>query len=196
MLEYFDGYLIGLTATPARHTFGFFHQNLVMEYPHERAVADGVNVDFEVYRIRTRITGEGSVIEASDLPLLGLRDRRTRALRWEAPDEPLTYKASDLDRSVVARDQIRLIVRTFNERLFTEMFPGRTQVPKTLVFAKDDSHAEDIVDVVREEFGQGNDFCQKITYKTIGKKPADLIRAERAARTGSERKKGGVGQTF
>ena len=40
-----------LTATPAKHTFGFFHQNLVMEYPHERAVADGVNVDFEVYRI-------------------------------------------------------------------------------------------------------------------------------------------------
>jgi len=175
VLEYFDAYLIGLTATPAKHTFGFFHQNLVMEYPHERAVADGVNVDFEVYRIRTRITGAGSVVEASDLPVLGLRDRRTRAVRWEAPDEPLAYKASDLDRSVVARDQIRLIVRTFKERLFTEIFPGRTQVPKTLIFAKDDSHAEDIVDVVREEFGQGNDFCQKITYKTIGKKPADLI---------------------
>jgi len=160
VLEYFDAYLIGLTATPAIHTFGFFHQNLVMEYPHEKAVADGVNVDFEVYRIRTRITGQGSVIEASDLPVVGHRDRRTRALRWEAPDEPLSYKAEDLDRSVVARDQIRLIVRTFKERLFTEIFPGRTQVPKTLVFAKDDSHAEDIVDVVREEFGQGNDFCQ------------------------------------
>jgi type I restriction enzyme R subunit len=138
-------------------------------------VADGVNVDFEVYRIRTRITGEGSVIEASDLPVVGLRDRRTRAVRWEAPDEPLAYKASDLDRGVVARDQIRLIVRTFKERLFTDIFPGRKQVPKTLIFAKDDSHAEDIVGVVREEFGQGNDFCQKITYKTIGKKPADLI---------------------
>jgi len=90
--EYFDAYLIGLTATPAKHTFGFFHQNLVMEYPHERAVADGVNVDFEVYRIRTRITGEGSVVEASDLPVLGLRDRRTRSVRWEAPDEPLAYR--------------------------------------------------------------------------------------------------------
>src|SRR5207237_2688089 len=68
-----------------------------------------------------------------------------------------------------------LMVRTFQERLFTDIFPGRTQLPKTLIFAKDDSHAEDIVDVVREEFGQGNEFCQKITYKTIGKKPADLI---------------------
>jgi type I restriction enzyme R subunit len=175
VLEYFDAYLIGLTATPAKHTFGFFHQNLVMEYPHEKAVADGVNVDFEVYRIRTKITGQGSVIEASDLPVLGLRDRRTRALRWEAPDEPLTYKAEDLDRSVVARDQIRLLVSTFKERLFTEIFPGRKEVPKTLIFAKDDSHAEDIVDVVREEFGQGNDFCQKITYKVSGRRPADLI---------------------
>jgi type I restriction enzyme R subunit len=106
VLEYFDAYLIGLTATPAKHTFGFFHQNLVMEYPHEKAVADGVNVDFEVYRIRTKITGHGSVIEVSDLPVLGLRDRGTRALRWEAPDEPLSYRAEDLDRSVAARDQI------------------------------------------------------------------------------------------
>ena len=174
-LEYFDAYLVGLTATPAKHTFGFFNKNLVMEYPHEKAVADGVNVDFEVYRIRTRITEEGSVIETSELPVLGVRDRRTRALRWEAPDEPVTYRPEDLDRTVVAKDQIRTVVRTFKERLFTEIFPTRTEVPKTLVFAKDDSHAEDVVSMIREEFGRGDEFCQKITYKTTGKKPADLI---------------------
>ncbi|MGH7325284.1 MAG: DEAD/DEAH box helicase family protein, partial [Candidatus Rokuibacteriota bacterium] len=175
VLEYFDAYLIGLTATPAAHTFGFFHQNLVMEYTHEQAVADGVNVDFQVYGIRTRITEHGATIEASDQPVLGIRDRRTRRVRWEAPDEDVSYAPADLDRNVVARDQIRLIVRTFKEKLFTEIFPGRTEVPKTLIFAKDDSHAEDIVDVVREEFGRGNDFCQKITYRTTGKKAADLI---------------------
>src|SRR3989454_8291310 len=60
VLEYFDAYLLGLTATPAKHTYGFFHQNVVMEYPHERAVADGVNCDYEVYRIRTRITDRKS----------------------------------------------------------------------------------------------------------------------------------------
>jgi type I restriction enzyme R subunit len=174
-LEYFDAYLIGLTATPAKHTFGFFNKNLVMEYSHEKAVADRVNVDFEVYRIRTRITEEGSVIETSDLPVLGVRDRRTRAVRWEAPDEQFTYRPQDLDRSVVAKDQIRTVVRTFKERLFTEIFPARTEVPKTLVFAKDDSHAEDVVSTIREEFGRGDQFCQKITYKTTGKKPADLI---------------------
>src|SRR5439155_7253814 len=69
----------------------------------------------------------------------------------------------------------RTVVRTFRAKLFTDIFPGRTEVPKTLIFAKDDSHAEDIVRVIREEFGKGNDFCKKITYKTIGAKAEDLL---------------------
>jgi type I restriction enzyme R subunit len=179
VLEYFDAFLIGLTATPAKQTFGFFHKNLVMEYSHERAVADGVNVDFEVYDIRTRITERGSTVEARPGTLLGFRDRQSRALRWEQPDEDVTYDAGDLDRRVVARDQIRTIIRTFKEKLSTDIFPGRKEVPKTLIFAKDDSHAEDIVGVVREEFGRGNAFCQKITYKVTGEDPKDLIQAFR-----------------
>ena len=174
-LEYFDAFLVGLTATPAKHTFGFFNQNLVMEYSHEAAVADGVNVDFEIYRIRTKITAEGSVIEAEDGTMVGLRDRKSRQVRWEQPDEDVTYEAKDLDRNVVAKDQIRLIIQTFRQKLPTEIFPGRQKVPKTLIFAKDDSHAEDIVEIVRQEFGRGNQFCQKITYKTTGAKPRDLI---------------------
>jgi len=180
VLDYFDAYLIGLTATPAKHTFGFFKRNLVMEYSHEEAVADNVNVDFEVYRIRTRISEQGSTIEVEDAPLIGLRDRDTREVRWERPDEDIEYGASDLDRNVVAPDQIRTIVRTFRDKVTIEIFPGRTEVPKTLVFAKDDSHAEDIVKIIREEFDKaGNDFCQKITYKTKGAKPEDLIQAFR-----------------
>ena len=175
VLEYFDAYLVGLTATPAKHTFGFFHQNLVMEYGHEQAVADGVNVDFEVYRIRTKITTEGAKIEANPEPVVGIRDRQTRLVRWKAPDEDIVYGAKDLDRNVVAKDQIRLIVKTFRDKLFSEIFPGRREVPKTLIFAKDDSHAEDIVHIVREEFAKGNEFAQKITYKTTGEKPANLI---------------------
>ena len=179
VLDYFDAYLVGLTATPAKHTFGFFNQNLVMEYAHEEAVADGVNVDFEVYKIRTKITEEGATIEAEakpdDAPMVGYRSRETRKVRWAQPDEDITYDGSDLDRNVVAKDQIRLIVRTFRDKLFADIFPGRTEVPKTLVFAKDDSHAEDIVEIIRDEFGRGNAFCQKITYKVTGKKPSDLI---------------------
>ena len=147
-----------------------------MEYSHEQAVADNVNVDFDIYRIRTRITAQGSTIEAGP----GVVKSSTASAipakrRWEAPDEDIRYTASQLDRDVVSTDQIRTIVRAFKSRLFTEIFPGRQHVPKTLVFAKDDSHAEDIVDVVREEFGRGNDFCTKITYKSTGKKPEDLI---------------------
>ena len=56
VLEYFDAFIVGLTATPSKQTLGFFAQNLVTEYPHERAVADGVNVGYEVYRIKTEIT--------------------------------------------------------------------------------------------------------------------------------------------
>jgi len=176
VLEYFDAFLIGLTATPAKHTFGFFKQNLVMEYNHEKAVADGVNCDYEVYRIRTKITEQGSTIEAAPGVQVGYRSRQTRQLRWEMADENITYDAKDVNRKVVAKDQIRLIVRTFRDRLFTEIFPGRTHVPKTIIFAVDDSHAEDIVETIREEFGEGNDFCQKITYRVTGKDPKTLIR--------------------
>ncbi len=175
VLEYFDAYLIGLTATPAKHTFGFFNKNLVMEYGHEQAVADGVNVDFEIYKIRTQITEGGSTIEAEDGTMIGLRDRRTRKVRWESPDDAVTYSAGDLDRNVVAKDQIRLIARTFRDKVLKETFRHRKEVPKTLVFAKDDSHAEDIVEILREEFDRGNEFCTKITYKTSGRKPKELI---------------------
>jgi len=173
VLDYFDAFLIGLTATPNKQTFGFFNQNLVMEYPHEQAVADGVNVNYDVYEIRTKITREGSKVDAGYY--VDKRDRETRSLRWEQLDEELAYGARQLDADVVALDQIRTVVKTFRDRLFTDIFPGRKDVPKTLIFAKDDSHAEDIVKIVREEFGKGNDFCQKITYKTTGVSPESLI---------------------
>ena len=173
VLEYFDAFLIGLTATPSKQTFGFFNQNLVMEYSRERAVLDGVNVQGTVYRIKTQISESGSKVEAG--LWVGKRDRLTRAQRWEQLDEDLSYEPEQLDRAVVAVDQIRTIVRTFRDRLPVDILSGRSQVPKTLVFAKDDSHAEDIVRIVREEFGKGDEFCQKITYKTNWKKPEDLI---------------------
>lgn len=176
VLEYFDAFLIGLTATPSKQTLGFFNQNLVTEYSHERAVADGVNVGYEVYRIKTRITESGSTVEAGYY--VDKRDKQSRKTRWEQLDDDLEYDAKQLDRDVVAKDQIRLVVRSLKEK-FPELFPGRKDVPKTLIFAKDDSHAEDIVEIVREEFGKGNDFCKKITYRTTGEKAEDLISAFR-----------------
>lgn len=176
VLDYFDAFLIGLTATPSKQTIGFFNRNLVMEYSRDRAVADGINVPGEVYRIQTRVAQEGSTVEAGYS--VGIMDKSTRRERQELLDQDFTYSGSELDRSVTARDQIRTVIRTFRDRLFTEIFPGRHIVPKTLVFAKDDNHAEEIVRIIREEFGKGNDFCQKVTYKVQGD-PDDIVAAFR-----------------
>ncbi len=163
VLEYFDSYLVSLTATPAKQTIAFFNQNLVMEYGHERAVADGVNVGYDVYRIKTQVTEKGSSVEKGHL--VDKRHRETRSVRQQLLEDDLAYEAGELDRSVVVPSQIRTVITAFKEALFTDLFPGRQMVPKTLIFAKDDSHAEDIVHIVREVFGRGNDFCKKITYQ-------------------------------
>ncbi len=180
VLDYFDAFLIGLTATPSKATLGFFDRNLVTEYPHVQAVADGVNVGYDIYRIKTRISEQGTKLESGfDYQK---RDRLTRAKRWAVQDQEETIARNQLDRSVVVPDQIRTVIRTFREKLFTDLFPGRSGdwVPKTLIFAKDDNHAEDIVNLVRQEFGKGNDFCKKVTYKA-GAKPEEIIKAFRTA---------------
>ncbi|MCT2361511.1 DEAD/DEAH box helicase family protein [Kocuria marina] len=162
VLEYFDAHVVGLTATPGKQTFAFFRQNLISSYTYQESVSDGVNVDFDIYRIKTRVTEQGDHIEAGTfVPKI---DKRTRVQRIEQIDEDVDYTARQLDRAVTNPNQIRLVLQTFRDRLFTEIFPGREAVPKTLIFAKDDSHAEQIVTTVREVFGKGNDFAAKITY--------------------------------
>ena len=162
VLDYFDAFLIGLTATPDKRTFGFFNENVVSEYSHEEAVADGVNVGYDVYTIETEISKNGAKINAREF--VDRREKLTRKKRWEQLDEDFTYTSKKLDRDVVNLSQIRHVIRTFKEKL-PEIFPGRKEVPKTLIFAKNDSHADDIINIVREEFGEGNAFCKKVTYK-------------------------------
>lgn len=178
VLDYFDAHLIGLTATPSKHTLGFFRQNLVAEYPYEQSVVDGVNVGFEVFRIKTEVTERGGTVDAGYA--VPVRDRRTRKLRYQKLDEDLPYRKNELDRSVTNPDQIRTVLKCYRDNLFTELFPGRSGqwVPKTLIFAKDDNHAEEIVTIAREVFGQGNDFAKKITYAAVDK-PKELIAAFR-----------------
>ncbi len=169
VLDYFDASLIGLTATPDNRTFGFFNQNVVSEYTHEQAVTDGVNVGSDVYLIETKITKKGDKIWKGQY--VDRREKLTRKKRWEQMDEDVVYSSKELDEEVVNPSQIRTVIRTFKEHL-PEMFPERTnekgefEVPKTLIFAKTDSHADDIIQIVREEFGEENRFCRKITYNT------------------------------
>ena len=167
VLDYFDAFLVGLTATPDARTYAFFRQNVVSEYTHEDAVADGVNVQGEIYVIETEVgTRGGKVLKG----LVEKREKLTRAKRWQQQDEDQTYTSRKLDREIVNPSQIRTVIRAFRDQLPT-IFPERTapdgtyEVPKTLVFAKTDSHADDIIQIVREEFGEGNAFCKKVTYK-------------------------------
>ncbi|MDP2783012.1 MAG: type I restriction-modification enzyme R subunit C-terminal domain-containing protein [Sulfurimicrobium sp.] len=162
VIDYFDASLIGLTATPDNRTYGFFKKNVVSDYSHEKAVADGVNVGNEIYLIETEITRQGAQINAQQQ--VERREKLTRKKRWEQQDEDEAYSATQLDRNIVNPDQIRTVIRAFRDKL-PEIFPGRKEVPKTLIFAKTDSHADDIIQTVREEFGEGKAFCKKLTYK-------------------------------
>ena len=166
VLDYFDSFLIGLTATPDNRTYGFFNENVVSEYRHEEAVADGVNVGYDVYTIDTKVTREGGAVWKGNY--VEHRDRLTREKRWEKSNEDILYDSKALDRRVVNPSQLRKVIRTFRDEL-PKIFPDRFiddqfEVPKTLIFAKDDSHADDIINMVREEFSEGSNFCQKITY--------------------------------
>lgn len=178
VLDYFDAFLIGLTATPDKRTFGFFNENVVSQYTYEESVTDGVNVPYDVYHIETEVSQKGAVIESGWF--VDRRDKLTRAKRWQQEDEDVEYKRNDLDKKVVNPSQIRNIIREYKKVLPTKLFPkrfdknGNYEVPKTLVFAKTDSHADDIIKIIREEFNEGDDFCKKVTYK-IDEDPKSVL---------------------
>jgi type I restriction enzyme R subunit len=163
VLDYFDAFLIGLTATPDKRTFGFFNENIVAEYTYEESVADGVNVGYDVYEIETEITQKGAELKAQEW--VDYRDRATRKKRWGETEEDTPYSAKELDRSVVNVSQIRQVIQAMKTAVETQIFPARKETPKTLIFAKTDSHADDIINMVREVYGQGNAFCKKVTYR-------------------------------
>lgn len=178
VLDYFDAFLIGLTATPDKRTFGFFNENVVSQYTYEESVTDGVNVPYDVYTIETEISQKGETIKAGWF--IDRRDKLTRQKRWQQEDEDTEYKKNDLDKKVVNPSQIRNIIREYKRALKAEIYPnrydaaGEYEVPKTLVFAKTDSHADDIIKIIREEFDEGNDFCKKVTYK-IDEDPKSVL---------------------
>lgn len=163
VLDYFDAYLIGLTATPDKRTFGFFNENIVAEYTYEQSVADGVNVGYDVFEIETEITKKGAQLKAKEW--VDHRDRQTRKKRWAETEDDTLYLGRELDRSVVNPSQIRQVIQAMKTAVETQIFPSRKEVPKTLIFAKTDSHADDIINIVREVYSEGNAFCKKVTYR-------------------------------
>ncbi|MGI8307621.1 DEAD/DEAH box helicase family protein [Saccharopolyspora hattusasensis] len=183
VLEYFDAYLVGLTATAVPETFGFFEQNLVSDYSFDRSVIDEVNVPFEVYKISSKIGEQGATIKAGTV--VPVRDAKTRRERMEDLDEDYVYTGKQEGKKVISKDRLRTVIQEFRAKLFTHIFPPavcgeRSVVPKTLIFARSDEHAEEIVRTVRQVFGKGDKLCQKITY--LAHKPKDRLQEFRNSR--------------
>ncbi|MEO3742783.1 DEAD/DEAH box helicase family protein [Plantactinospora sp. B5E13] len=151
VLEYFDAVVVGLTTAPVQQSFGFFQQNLVAEYTGQEAVADGVGLDFDTYRIRVPDGVPGGSVEAG--PVVPRWEQHTRAERHHEVEDDFGYVGGQPGRVVpAAPEQLRLVLETFRDRLPSEIFPGRTQVPKTLILARDAGHAEEVVTLVRDVF--------------------------------------------
>lgn len=173
VLDYFsEAKVLGLTATPTPEAYAYFNNNIVENYTYDDSVVDGVNVPSRVYRIETEVTEHGGTIEeGSKVVEIAHKTGQTTTYNAEAT---YVYTAEALDRSVLNRDQIRKVLTAYKDAIYTDLYPEREKkweyVPKTLIFAKDDSHATEIVDVAKEVFRDefnGNvpaNFVQKITY--------------------------------
>ncbi|MBZ0198856.1 MAG: DEAD/DEAH box helicase family protein [Ignavibacteriaceae bacterium] len=189
VLDYFDAFMIGLTATPDKRTFAFFHENIVSEYTLKQSITDKVNVGYDVYTIETEVTQQGAKIKAKQY--VDLRNKTTRKKEWKQLDDEVEYAPSQLDRDIVNPSQIRNIIRECKRVMQEEFYPERNEehsqgddkpeIPKTLIFTKTDSHAEDIVHIVREEFGEDNEFCKKITYKAVDEDPESILQRFRTS---------------
>lgn len=172
VLEYFkSAKMIGLTATPVPETMAFFNNNRVVNYTLERSIVDGVNVDCRVYRIKTEATENGGAIRKGDK--LKRVTRYTGAVEEVKNEESRSYTREELNRSVVNPAQIKLVLETYRDAVYTEMFtdpqrePNMDYLPKTLIFALNENHATNIVNIAKEVFGRTDDkFVQKITYSS------------------------------
>lgn len=172
VLEYFNtAKMIGLTATPVPETMAFFNNNRVVNYTLERSIVDGVNVDARIYRIKTEATENGGAILKGDK--LKRVTRYTGEVESIKNEETRNYTKTELNRSIINPAQIKLVLETYRDAVYTEMFtdPQREAnmdyLPKTLIFALNEIHATNIVRIAKEVFGRKDDkFVQKITYSS------------------------------
>lgn len=174
VLDYFSGAtVLGLTATPTPEAYAYFNKNVIEEYTYDDSVVDGVNVPPRVYRIITDVTAHGGTIEkGSKITETSKKTGKSETIDAGASVE---YGAAELDRSVVNKKQIKEVLMAYKKAIYEDLYPSREQkweyIPKTLIFAKDDNHATEIVDIAKDVFKSEfeNDaipekFVQKITY--------------------------------
>lgn len=174
VLDYFkNAIILGLTATPTPEAYAFFDNNVIEKYTYEDSVLDGVNVPFRIYDIETKRTSQGGEINANT-QLIEIT-KKTGKENIIVPNQTIVYPNKELDKSIVDRNQIKEVLKAFRDSIYTDLYPEREEkwefIPKTLIFAKSDKHADDIIsainDVFKEKFPDENlptGFARKITY--------------------------------
>ena len=174
VLDYFkDATVLGLTATPTPEAFAYFNNNIIEQYTYDDSVVDGVNVPARVYRIITEATVHGGTIHEGE-KVVELT-RRTGEIEEHTAKQRVDYSPTQLDRSVINQNQIEAVLSTYRDAIYSDLYPYRDEkweyIPKTLIFAKDDNHATQIVECVKKVFGEKfpdgevpENFVQKITY--------------------------------
>lgn len=185
VLEYFDATIIGLTATETSLTTSFFDNNRVANYSYAQSVKDGVNVGYCIYRIRTQKTEYGGeLVAGGEFPAFR-KDLLTQVLDDTDLVENIPYEGTDLNRFVESEPQVRTVVQAYKDAIYSDLYPDRktpdeeyniNYIPKTLIFAQSDAHAELITRVVQEVFGRGDAFCKKVTYSVTGVDSQTLVK--------------------
>lgn len=176
VLDYFSSAtVLGLTATPTPEAYAYFNNNIIEQYTYDDSVVDGVNVPPRIYRIITDVTEHGGTIEKGSKVI----ETAKRSGKSETHNAQTTveYGSTELDRSIVNKSQIREVLMAYKKAIYEDLYPEREKkweyIPKTLIFAKSDSHATDIVEIAKDVFKTEfeNDelpenFVQKITYSS------------------------------
>lgn len=174
VLDYFkNAKILGLTATPTPEAYAFFDNNVIKNYTYEESIVNGVNVPSRVYRIKTNISIHGGSIEQGEK--VEEIAKKNNINEKYIIDERIDFTSAQLDRSVMVPDQIKKVLIAYRDSIYTDLYPEREEkweyIPKTLIFAKDDNHATQIVNIAKEVFAEKFEnnilpekFVQKITY--------------------------------
>lgn len=174
VLDYFsEATVLGLTATPTPEAYAYFNNNIIERYTYDESVVEGVNVSPRIYRIITDVTAHGGTIEKGTEIIE--KTKKTGKTETYAAPETVEYGFTELDRSVINKKQIKEVLMAYKKAIYEDLYPNRDKkweyIPKTLIFAKDDNHATEIVDIAEEVFKiefENNElpenFVQKITY--------------------------------
>lgn len=181
VLEYFGTHaiMLGLTATPIKETMEFFNENIVVRYTLDKSIADDINVPPVVYRIKTDLTENGGQIRSGET--VQVTSTYTGTTSTKSAVNEVEFSGRELNRSIIAPDQIRKILQEYKDIVFTKLYPEREPnldyLPKTLIFAKNEKHAQEVVKIAKEVFARpenDNRFVQTITYSAANSN--DLIK--------------------